>query len=94
MARPKAKVCPPPSCKASVTRPRPARYWASSFIAMTVAPVLDAMTSVSPRWSPWACERTTKSASTWSGERSAMGLPLRKGSIQRRAPLVSISQAA
>src|SRR4051812_26847582 len=66
--------------------PLPSISAASSTMARTVAPVRLAMSTVSPRWSPWPWVRRIASAGSSSALAAAFGLPDRKGSTSTSAP--------
>src|SRR3954471_6186133 len=55
-------------------------------MATTVAPVRLAMSTVSPRWSPWPWVSRITSGCTSSAVAAALGLPVRNGSVSTVAP--------
>src|SRR3954453_19025478 len=85
--QPQSKVTVPPRLGSRTSStPDSAISLASSTIATTVAPVRLAMSTVSPRWSPWPCVSRIASASTSSAAAAAFGLPVRNGSVRTVAP--------
>src|SRR3954465_9014740 len=85
--QPQSNFTVPPSLGLSTfSTPSPLISAASSTIATTVAPVRLAMSTVSPRWSPWPCVSRITSGSTSSAEAAASGLPVRNGSVRTVVP--------
>src|SRR4051812_36485928 len=87
LTQPQSKATVPPKFGSRTSStPSPLISAASSTIATTVAPVRLAMSTVSPRWSPWPWVSRITSGSTSSAVAAASGLPVRNGSVRTVVP--------
>src|SRR4051794_14857611 len=93
LTHPQSNFTVPPMLGSKTSRPSCPSSFASSTMATTGAPVRLAMSTVSPRWSPWPWVSRTVVASTSPASAAALGLPVRNGSMRTVVePSLSVKQ--
>src|SRR5215831_12903485 len=88
-------VVPPAFMGSNFCKPLAASHMQRSKLVMTGAPVADAMSSVSPTWSPWPCVSTMWVTPLMAAALSdtKAGLPVKNGSISTALPAKSSRKA-